>query len=630
MSAAVCSRPRASSVETGHPVADDVPHGGRHPGALGSVVAEFAVVGEKPGQLPDEERVAAGTGVDAAGGGGTGRLAGLAADQLGHLVRAEREEPDPAVPGLPARHGECARHLGAGNGRAVAQRADDRGALRQPGGQVAEQVQRGAVGPLDVVDDQHDRPPRRHLPDDGDRLLEQAELGAAVRQHQRAVPAARPGEAAELAGLPVLPGRCGQARDDGADHLHPRPHRRGAVALEAAAPYHERAAPARLDAGLLEQAGLSDPWFPLDNDQAGPAGERRRHRLPQNRELLAPADKEIGGRGGMSRFRWRRRPAQQSLVRSQQRRSGIDAQLLGEPGADRPEHRQRLGLLTGGAQRGDESGMHLLVQRRHRGGPKQSRQHQLGPALGNSQLGRRHARLKELTVHRGEDGHRGRAVRQAVTGGSVPQPQRPGETVECRARTLLRGVGQGGLDQFPERDHVQHAGLGQEHVPVAPPLQVHAGPAGRQRRLEQPPQRAGVLLQDVDRRGRDVVAPDQIDQLVRADRPARPDQQQGQQIGLLPGPGVQLDPGPPQPQVAEDLQAHALAVRRQRRSHGAAPARAPSSPALYSTGAGIEIDRSSGGQHRVHRADGAGCLRPAGIRPTLSSRAGGVPLGRRG
>src|SRR6185295_18254813 len=87
----------------------------------------------------------------------------------------------------------------------------------------------------------------------------------------------------------------------------------------------------------------------------------------------------------------------------------------------------------------------------------------------------------------------------------------------------------------------------------------------------------GVLLQDVDRRGRDVVAPDQIDQLVGADRPARPDQQQRQQIGLLPGPGIQLDPVPPQAKMAEDLQAHALA------SHRAAPARAVESGPLYST-----------------------------------------------
>src|SRR6478609_4295850 len=75
-------------------------------------------------------------------------------------------------------------------------------------------------------------------------------------------------------------------------------------------------------------------------------------------------------------------------------------------------------------------------------------------------------------------------------------------------------------------------------------------------------ERADVLAKRVERTGRGRVAPDHVDELTGADRPARPCQQNGEQSGLLPGPGLQLDIAAPDPQRAEDLQADVIATDR--------------------------------------------------------------------
>ncbi|GGT44124.1 hypothetical protein GCM10010176_104430 [Nonomuraea spiralis] len=54
--------------------------------------------------------------MDAAGDFGTGIVAGLAADELGHVGQAERAEPDPAVAGQPAGRSQDPRQTRAGCG----------------------------------------------------------------------------------------------------------------------------------------------------------------------------------------------------------------------------------------------------------------------------------------------------------------------------------------------------------------------------------------------------------------------------------------------------------------------------------------------------------------------------------
>jgi hypothetical protein len=304
--------------------------------------------------------------VDPAGDGGAGAATGLAADELGDLVGHQRSEPDAAMTGDPAGRGQQPGQFRAWHGRPVAQSADQHGAARQPGGQVTQQPQRGAVGPLQVVDDQHGGPAGRNLGDDVGDLLEQAELGAAVGHRWPALHAvARLHEPADLAGQPLLALGRGQRVEQGGDGLHPRPHRRGSVAVEAAAPDDQGTLPA--GGGFFEQAGLADPGLAFDEDEAGAAGERGIHGLAHDPGLVDPADQRapdrLGGGGG------RRDGPEHLLVCGVQSRAGADAELLGKTRANRREQRQRLGLPPAGAQREDEARLDRLVQRRHRGGP---------------------------------------------------------------------------------------------------------------------------------------------------------------------------------------------------------------------------------------------------------------------
>ena len=87
-------------VEAGHPVTDDVAHGGRHLGPPDGFRRDDPPVGgEQPGQLTDEERVARRAGMNLPGDTVVGIMAGLPPDQLRHLVRRQRDEPEPAVTG---------------------------------------------------------------------------------------------------------------------------------------------------------------------------------------------------------------------------------------------------------------------------------------------------------------------------------------------------------------------------------------------------------------------------------------------------------------------------------------------------------------------------------------------------
>jgi hypothetical protein len=66
-------------------------------------------------------------------------------------------------------------------------------------------------------------------------------------------------------------------------------------------------------------------------------------------------------------------------------------------------------------------------------------------------------------------------------------------------------------------------------------------------------------VDDVESGRRNVIAPDQIDQLRRADRLALAGQEQGEQVRLLPGARVHLDAVPPEPQRSEYLATHRMA-----------------------------------------------------------------------
>lgn len=207
---------------------------------------------------------------------GLRRLAGqFARNQGGHLVRRQGAEPDIDDAVRPAqRRPEPAdgiqRLPAVGDHEQAAVVAE---AQRQ----IGEQVQRGRVGPMDVVDEQRDRPFRGRPPDQGVHRVEQpAAFGARLaggcaglaRQPE---PTEQPGQVGQPGGEVAL-----SASDQRAQRLHQR--REAHVRLEAGAGAAQRAEAGRLGLaeGLAGQAGLADARFTGDGQhQAPPTGDGR-------------------------------------------------------------------------------------------------------------------------------------------------------------------------------------------------------------------------------------------------------------------------------------------------------------------------------------------------------------------
>ena len=150
-----------------------------------AVDLDRAGLGERPPQLADQEGVAAG---QLAHRGrqarqlGAGLAAGGAAGQLADLGRGEALKPQPhdvlGAAQVGERLGQRARHLGLG----VAEGRDQ----QQPrlGGrarQVAQQQQRRGVGPVDILEQQQQRPLPAGLGQQrGDRRVQAVALGVGV------------------------------------------------------------------------------------------------------------------------------------------------------------------------------------------------------------------------------------------------------------------------------------------------------------------------------------------------------------------------------------------------------------------------------------------------------------------
>ena len=144
--------------------------------AAGSVVAPGR------GQLLDEEGVAFGALEDDVDQAGRRRLAQDAAKLLGHLASGERGELDPLDVGQPLdlgkepAQGMLALHILGAIGR----HQQDAVVAKGPG-QEGQQVEGGAVGPMDVLDDQHERLLRGQTADQSEDQLEQPTGRAWIR-----------------------------------------------------------------------------------------------------------------------------------------------------------------------------------------------------------------------------------------------------------------------------------------------------------------------------------------------------------------------------------------------------------------------------------------------------------------
>ena len=150
-----------------------------------SLLDQFARFDEVPQELPHEERAAVGLRVHGVGQGEFAALEVVAGQGLHHghgLAVGEAPQAEPLDAGLPAKLGQQLgeRMVPADVGVAVG--PDDEQGHRLAGAdQVFEQQQRGLGGPVEVVEQEHDRPPACNWPghvDDGGE--EQIALGLGV------------------------------------------------------------------------------------------------------------------------------------------------------------------------------------------------------------------------------------------------------------------------------------------------------------------------------------------------------------------------------------------------------------------------------------------------------------------
>ena len=262
------------------------------------MVLPAALRHEQPGQLADEEGVA------------TAPPPHLAAHSRGH--------------GRPGNHGDHRLDIGRGERRerellrAAGQLTElvrrfpvpvrteqQHPARRQRPGQEPEQPQRRLVRPLQIVEDDQQRPRACEGPQRAGHRLEQPKLR--IRGGDRA----RRGRACGGVEQPTRLAELGHRQSTRAEDLRPRPVRRRSVALPAGRLQDER-----LGSGLADQRpenrGLADPGIAADHQELTGTGQyvldhgcgSRQHRCPPEEPFCWDHAAIIAGQGRSSKIRF--------------------------------------------------------------------------------------------------------------------------------------------------------------------------------------------------------------------------------------------------------------------------------------------------------------------------------------
>ncbi len=254
----------------------------------------LGILGEGGGQLLDEQGVAVGALDDARGqlggrGGGQQR-----AEQLGDVAGAEALEgelqgaPPPELGGQSPQR-VAGRHVVA----AVGGHQQD-GQRAGVGGEQRHEVERGPVGPVQVLDDEHERP-RGHEPlDDGEQQLEQPRLpervagAAAGGRRCRLSPGVEQRPQRRQRGGPLV---GGEVAGEGAQDVEQGCVRQPALfQVEALPDEHPSPPPPGVRPGLADEPGLADPGLPGHERGGTPTVRRVAERLDQGGQLGGPAD----------------------------------------------------------------------------------------------------------------------------------------------------------------------------------------------------------------------------------------------------------------------------------------------------------------------------------------------------
>ncbi len=258
----------------------DRPGRGRVPFAPGGRRGSAA-----PRELLEVERIAAAHGIEAGH---------VAAHQHRGLVLGERQEREAGDAVLAHRGGEGRRERAGERALAHREREQDRAGGR-PACERRERVEGAGIGPLDVVEAEHQRASGRGA-------LEQVAQGAveavAIGRRRVAERGQHGGERRRVREPQPPDGAFPQCLQQRAERVGE--HRVGQVGLELGRPAGGDAAARRLRARrqLGEQARLADPGLALDDDHAtGPCPQARQRRV--ERVALGRAADERGQCAGL-------------------------------------------------------------------------------------------------------------------------------------------------------------------------------------------------------------------------------------------------------------------------------------------------------------------------------------------
>ena len=256
--------------------------GGRRVGGMGGASIRAR-------ELREIEGVAAALAVEvgAAGGGDAG------AEQRPGLLGGQRRELELAHPAL-ARGGLERRGDPAGElARAVGER-DQHLPPRRAAQHVGEQLERGVVGPVQVVEHDHDRAARGEALEQGTHRAVGTEALVLHAGHRRPLRAGErrehAGQLAEAVADEALDARLAERGDGAVERVDPHSERQLALELGRAARQHHVPGGLGAVAQLAQEPRLADARLPAEHEPAAPAAAQPPERRPDRRELPAAPD----------------------------------------------------------------------------------------------------------------------------------------------------------------------------------------------------------------------------------------------------------------------------------------------------------------------------------------------------
>ena len=479
-------------------------------------VREVGLGIEQVGELTDEERVAGAACVDRVDDGVRGAAPDRLLDEPAGVLWLDAAEAEAGGrPPAGDRRDRPHRDIVAGD-RDARRHDEQEAALEDPPGEELGELQRRHIRPLDVIEDEHPRPPlARRFEQLGHRLeqLEATRIGCARKEILLTGASEQPVEQLLHGGV----GKRPHGFRHRSQHRQPRPERRGRADVIAAAPEHVHTLGDGLLGEVVDQARLADPGLTLDQRPQRPAAEHACQRLGEDAPLRLPADDvglepdDVARRVDGEPPRLRRRPGG---PRAEQRgilvedlhlelahhRARIHAELVEQPLAQVAQHAQRIRLSARAVERDGKTHAGALAQRV--GGDELGQLVDRAVVEAEGQLGLYPVLdgAEPPLLEAGSGAAGPRRVDELVQRRSPPQAQRLAQAVAGGGRVAVGEHRPPLVGEHPELPEVDVGGVDLQAVAAAA--------KGQRRRAERAPQPRHVALQRAGGRRRRVVAPE--------------------------------------------------------------------------------------------------------------------------